>query len=86
MTSEILTPSAKLSPNNNTNIITSAVAHSQVSPNFIKYRCCSKFYVYFYLIYFIIQYIGCYTFTFCPDYFLMCLYKSCYFTVLSKNI
>ncbi|VDP42763.1 unnamed protein product [Schistosoma curassoni] len=29
MTSEILTPSAKLSPNNNTNIITSAVAHSQ---------------------------------------------------------
>ncbi|CAH8680515.1 unnamed protein product [Schistosoma haematobium] len=31
MTSEILTPSAKLSPNNNTNIITSAVAHSQAS-------------------------------------------------------
>ncbi|VDP27904.1 unnamed protein product [Schistosoma margrebowiei] len=28
MTSEILTPSAKLSPNNNTNIITSTVAHS----------------------------------------------------------
>ncbi|CAI2735229.1 unnamed protein product [Schistosoma spindalis] len=29
MTSEILTPSAKSSPNNNTNIITSAVAHSE---------------------------------------------------------
>ncbi|CAH8668944.1 unnamed protein product [Schistosoma margrebowiei] len=31
MTSEILTPSAKLSPNNNTNIITSTVAHSLAS-------------------------------------------------------
>lgn len=57
MTSEILTPSAKLSSNNNTNIITSAVAHSQVSPNFINIAAVQNFiclflsYLFYYTIY-----------------------------------